>query len=196
MSEERAVRRLVHTFSTTFVGFYLIPPAQRLPWKVLALGLFTMAFLLEGARLSGWLPWDRLYGLRRYEQERPASYLYFGAGALPLILFAPAQLAIPCILCAGLADPFAGETRLHAGPGAAAAVGLTASTAFFVVVGLPLLVAVGGGIAFLLAEAFKTPWLDDDLLTLALPALVLVALAWAGLWTPTTVIDPIALGGI
>lgn len=193
MSKERAFRRLVHTFSTAFVGYYLIPVGSRLPLKVLAVALFAFALGFDAARLAGWLPWQDVYGLRGYEQERPASYVYFGAGALPLILFAPEQVTIVCLLLAGIGDPVMGEVRLHVGPWTAVVVGVAVGTAFGVIVGLPAGVALAAGATFAAAEALKNPWLDDDLLNQAVPALVLLGLAALGVWLPVDVIQPLML---
>lgn len=193
MSEERAFRRLVHTFAASFVGFYLIPVGARLPWKVLGVALVAAAAGFETARLTGMLPWERVYAMRGYERWRPGSYLYFGAGTLPLILWAPEMVTIPCLLCAAIGDPVIGEVRMHAGPWAAGAVGWTLGTAFFAIVGLPAWIAVLTAGTFVAAEAFKNPWLDDDLLTQVVPALVLAALIVAGTWTPTRVVQPLPI---
>lgn len=196
MTAERAFRRLVHAFSTCFIGYYLIPVPSRLPWKVMAVALFAFALGLETARLAGWLPWRDVYGLRRYELQRPASYLYFGAGALPLILFAPQQVTITCLLLAGIGDPVVGEVRMHVGSWTAGVVGVALGTAFGVIAALPVEVALVAGAAFVAAEASKNPWLDDDLLNQAVPALVLLGLAWLGAWAPTDVIQPLILEGV
>lgn len=196
MSQERVFRRLVHTFSTAFIGYYLIPVGSRLPWKVVAVAIFAFALGFDAARLAGWLPWRDVYGLRGYEQDRPASYVYFGAGALPLILFAPQQVTIVCLLLAGIGDPVIGEARLHVGPWTAGVVGAVVGTAFGVIVGLPALIALVVGAAFAIAEASKNPWLDDDLLNQAVPALILLGLAWLGAWAPVDVIQPLMLEGV
>lgn len=195
MSEERAFRRLVHTFTTVFVAYYLIPVGERLPWKVLAVALFSVAATVEACRLAGLLPRRRVYGMREYETRRPASYLYFGAGTLPLLLWAPEQITIPCLLCAGIGDPLIGEVRLHVGPWPAAVVGLTTGTVFFLIVAVPVPLALLGGVAFVAAESLNNPWLDDDLLNQAVPALVLAGLSLVGTWTPRTVFDTISLEG-
>lgn len=193
MDRERGFRRLFHTFGTVFLAYYLIPvepPELRLVAEVGGIAALTVALGVEAFRLRGWLGRRQLYGLREYERYRPASYLYWGIGALPLFLLAPEQIAVPCVLCAALGDPLVGEMRLQVGPYAGAAAGFAAATVFFAIVQIPLWIAPLGGVAFVAAESFKNPWLDDDLLTLVVPALLLVGLWAAGLYAPVDVIAP------
>lgn len=192
-ADERAFRRLTHAFGTIFLAFYLLPEdPPELRASVLAVGAVVLAaaIVVDGARLAGLFGRRRLYGLRDYEAHRPAAFVYWGLAALPLFWLAPEQIAIPCILCGALGDPLVGEARLHAGTAAGWAVAVSAGTVFFLLVGIAPWIAVLAGAAFAAGEGFKNPWLDDDLLTMAAPALVLAALLVAGAYAPVDVVTP------
>lgn len=202
--DERIFRRFAHAFGAVFLAFYLIPeepPELRLAALVVGGLLFAGAVVVDAARLAGWFGDRHLYGLRSYEQNRPAAYVYWGAGALMLIVLAPEQVAIPCILCGALGDPMVGETRIFAGPRAGWAVAVAVGTVFFLLVAVPPLLALAAGVAFALGEGVKNPWLDDDFLTMAAPAALLAVLWLAGAYAPQDVVPsrpplvwPAALG--
>lgn len=200
MTEERGFRRVFHASGSMFVGYYLLPEEPlyvRQTAVLVGAVILAVATVIEMARLAGWLPKKDLYGLREYETRRPASYLYWGLGALPLFLLVPEQIVVPCVLASAIGDPVVGEARMAVGAGPAAAVGLAVGAAFFVLAGLPPAFALGAGTAFVAAESFKNPWLDDDLLTLVVPAALLVALAHLGLLTPVDIVTPMPpLGGL
>ena len=104
-------RRVFHTFAASFLIYYMLPNE---PWvntlKIcISVGVVVFVFILEYFRVKGKFDSSHFFGLRIYEKKRPASYLYFGVAILILLLFFPQQIAIPCILCACLADPMIGD---------------------------------------------------------------------------------------
>jgi len=106
-------RRVFHTFAASFLIYYMLPDE---PWittlkTFLAVGIVVFVFILEYLRIKGKIRNSNFFGLRIYEEKRPASYVYFGVALCILLVFFPQQIAIPCILCACFSDPIIGEIR-------------------------------------------------------------------------------------
>ncbi len=180
-------RRVFHTFAASFLIYYMLPDE---PWittlKIfLAVGIVVFVFILEYLRIKGKIRSSNFFGLRIYEEKRPASYLYFGVALCILLVFFPQQIAIPCILCACFSDPIIGEMRYRFGKKKAYVIGFFVCMFFFLItwytadIPILLLVSLLGASAAVVGEAKKFWLIDDDFMIQILPAVILL-LVWQG----------------
>lgn len=181
-------RRVFHTFAASFLLYYLLPDELWINLLKIYIPIFMVAgiSIIEYRRITGEIKHERFFGLRSYEQHRPASYLFFGIALLFLFLFFPQQIAIPCILCAAFTDPVIGELRFHLDKKKAYLIGFLLSMMFFLLTWfraewwIVLLVSLLGASGAILGEAKKLRLLDDDFMIQMLPAIILFIL-WQGL---------------
>jgi len=175
-------RRVFHAFGASFLIFYLFPNAT---WATIlkistASILVTIALLIELLRIKGKINSEHFFGLRIYEKKRPASYLYFGIALLILLFFFPQQIAIPCILCACLADPVIGEVRSKLGKKQTYIIGFITCFILFAITWykaeprILLMVSLLGASAAVVGEAKKFCLIDDDFMIQILPAITLL----------------------
>lgn len=178
-------RRVFHTFGASFVVYYMLP--DDVEWIAflkmwVPISVLALAFFLEIARVRGVISSNHFFGLRMYEQKRVGGYLFFALGIVILLYLFPQQIAVPCILCACLADPIMGETRYHLGKKEAYLIGFLVCLLFFVVTWykadllVMMIAALTGSCGAVLAESFNIWWLDDDFMIQIIPALLLLAL--------------------
>jgi len=181
-------RRVFHTFGASFLVYYMLPDVEWINllkfWIPLLIVIFV--FVLEYLRIKRKINSSHFFGLRMYEKNRVGSYLFFGVAILILLLFFPQQIAIPCILCACLADPIMGEVRHRFGKKNVYIIGFLVCMFFFVVtwykagIWMVLLASLVGAAGAVIGETKKFWWLDDDFMIQLLPAM-LILLLWAGL---------------
>jgi dolichol kinase len=180
-------RRVFHTFAASFLIYYVLPDEG---WLFVVkccamISILLVLIIIEYYRIHGGIKNIHFFGLRGYEQRRPAGYLFFGAGTVLLFLFFPQQIAIPCLLCAAFIDPLMGEIRFHFGKYNSMLAGFMVSLFFFSITWyradwwVIVIVAVVGGTTVILSEAKKLPYVDDDFLIQILPAVLLLVL-WQG----------------
>ncbi|HUS98747.1 MAG TPA: dolichol kinase [Candidatus Thermoplasmatota archaeon] len=197
-------RRVFHTFAASFLIYYLLPDEG---WlfalkQCTIIGILLVLIVIEFYRIRGHIKKIRFFGLRGYEQRRPAGYLFFGTGTVLLFLFFPQQIVIPCLLCAAFIDPLMGEIRFHYGKYNAILAGFVASLFFFSITWyraewwVIVIIAVVGGTVVTLSEAKKLPYIDDDFLIQILPAVLLLVIwqVFAGIGIdilPATMILPL-----
>ena len=174
-------RRVFHTFASCFLVYYLLPDD---PWittlKILiAVGIVVFVIILEYLRIKEIICNSNFFGLRRYEEKRPASYVYFGLALLILLVFFPQQIAIPCILCACFSDPIMGEIRHRFGKKEAYIGGFLICMFFFLItwntvnVSILILISILGASAAVIGEAKKFWLIDDDFMIQILPAVII-----------------------
>ena len=174
-------RRVFHTFAASFLIYYMLPDDQLLKVYI-SIAIFMLVFILEFFRINGIIKSSNFFGLRTYEKKRPASYLYFGAALLLLLLFFPQQIAIPCILCACFSDPIIGELRHHLGKKEAYLIGFFVCMFFFAItwfkadIWILFTVSIIGATGALIGEVKKFLWLDDDFMIQMLPAILILLL--------------------
>jgi len=195
-------RRVFHAFGASFVFYYMLPDVDWInvikfwvPPLVLAI-----AVTLELLRLKGKISGDHFFGLRMYEQNRIGSYLFFAFAVLILLMFFPQQIAIPCILCACLADPIMGEIRHRFGKKEVYIIGFLVCMLFFMVtwykadIRLMVLISVVGAFGAVIGETKKFWWLDDDFMIQMVPAVMLLVIWCAapalGFDLPSEIIVP------
>jgi len=182
-------RRVFHAFGASFLVYYMVP--NDVEWIALLkfwipILIVIFALMLELLRIKGKISSSHFFGLRMYEQNRVGSYLFFGIGILILLIFFPQQIAVPCILCACLADPIMGEARYRLGKKEVYLIGFLVCMLFFVItwykaeLWIILLVAIVGATGAVIGETKKFWWLDDDFMIQLLPAM-LILLIWLGL---------------
>lgn len=181
-------RRVFHTFGASFVVYYIVPDVEWINigkfWIPICIVL--IALLLELLRIKGKINSNHFFGLRRYEQKRASSYLFFGMGILILLLFFPQQIALPCILCACIADPIIGEVRNRFDKNTAVFVGFLVCFLIFILtwyktedIMILLGISIIGSSAAVIGEVKKIWWLDDDFMIQILPAVILFLLWFA-----------------
>lgn len=182
-------RRVFHTFSASFILYYMLP---NLYWinilKIwIPVTILVLIFILEYMRIKGKIGSYHFFGLRMYEKKRIGSYLFFGLAVFILLLFFPQQIAVPCILCASIADPIMGEIRLRYGQKNVYLVGFFICMFFFLVswykadLWVMLIVSLIGATGAVVGETKKINYLDDDFMIQMVPAiLLLIILFFAG----------------
>jgi dolichol kinase len=162
--------------------------------------ILVLVILLEILRIKGKISSDHFFGLRMYEKNRVGSYVFFAVAILILLRFFPQQIAIPCILCACLADPIMGEIRNRFGKKYVYPFGFLVCMLFFIVtwykadVKLLLLVSIVGAFGAIIGETKKIWWLDDDFMIQMVPALLILIIwigaPYIGFSTPDPIIYP------
>ena len=90
-------RRIFHTFAASFLIYYLLPDESLINMLKIyfVVGIVFFIFILEYLRIKGSLNSSNFFGLRIYEEKRPASYVYFGVATLVLLLFSLNKLQYP-----------------------------------------------------------------------------------------------------
>lgn len=191
-------RRIFHTFSASFLIYYILPQDT---WifngKILAVIIIIFCFaIIETIRVHRKIRNISIFGLRDYEKDRPASYLYFGIGLIVLLFIFPQQIAIPCILCASLGDPIIGEIRTRYKKQTAQIIGFLCFMFFFFIswyqapIWVLLTIILTGATMALIAETKKFFWIDDDFMIQILPAITLSLIIWVLSQTTTIVLPP------
>ena len=180
-------RRAFHAFGASFLFYYMLPNVDWINllkfWMPPIIVVFIV--ILEILRLKGKVSSEHFFGLRMYEKNRIGSYVFFAVAIFILLRFFPQVIAMPCILCACLADPIMGEVRNHFGMKHTYIFGFLVCMLFFVVawykadIRLLLLVSVIGAFGAVIGETKKFWWLDDDFMIQMLPA-VLLLIIWVG----------------
>ncbi len=175
-------RRVFHAFGASFLFYYMLPDVDWI--NVMKFWVppiaVALAISLEVFRLKGVISSDHFFGLRMYEKNRVGSYLFFGVAALILLWGFPQQIAIPCILCACLADPIMGEVRHRFGKKEVYIIGFLVCMLFFMVtwykadLWIVFLVSIVGASSAVLGEVKKFWWLDDDFMIQIVPAVLLI----------------------
>jgi dolichol kinase len=200
-------RRVFHTFGASFLIYYLIP--TNIEWINIGkfwipIMILLFALILEFLRIKGKIDSNHFFGLRMYEKNRVGSYLFFAVAIIILILFFPQQIALPCILCACLADPIMGEIRNNFGNKQGYIIGFFVCMFFFLIawykadIWVLLLVSIIGAAGAVIGEMKKFWLIDDDFMIQILPAILLLLL-WIAIKTigidilPDQIIYPIEL---
>jgi len=189
-------RRAFHTFAASFLVYYLIPEDGWIGVVkiIVPTGIVACIAIIDYGRIRGEFDHQRFFGLRGYEKGRPASYLYFGIGLLLLLVLFPQQIAIPCILCASFTDPLIGESRYYLGKKRAYALGFVVSMFFFLLTWyraewrVMIIVSLLGASGAVIGEAKKLKLIDDDFMIQILPAILLICVWQALLWTGNNIL--------
>jgi dolichol kinase len=197
-------RRVFHTFGASFILFYMLQDVYWINFLKFwfPIGILFFIIILEYLRISGILNSNHFFGLRMYEKKRVSSYLYFGVAVFILLLFFPQQIAIPCILCASIADPIMGEIRKRFGEKKVYLVGFLVCMLFFLVTSfkaelwVALLISVVGATGAVIGETRKIKWLDDDFMIQMLPAILLLIIWSVAGFIGIVLPDPVIYAGV
>jgi len=176
-------RRVFHTFGASFIWYYTLP---NMGWvnllkTIIPILIVSALLVIEILRIKGKIGLNHFFGLRMYEKNRIGSYLFFGIGILILLLFFPQQIAIPCILCACIADPILGEIRTKFNEKTVYLTGFILCMSIFALTWyktnliFTLLISLIGGAGAVIGEMKKFWWLDDDIMIQILPAIMIAA---------------------
>jgi hypothetical protein len=181
-------RRVFHAFGASFLFYYMLPNEDWINllkfWVPPAIVVF--ALILEIFRLKGIISSEHFFGLRFYEKNRIGSYVFFAVAILILLRFFPQQIAIPCILCACIADPVMGEIRLNLNMKYVYIFGFLICMLFFMIAWykaslyLMIFASIIGAFGAVIGETKKIWWLDDDFMIQMIPAILLLIL-WIAL---------------
>lgn len=180
-------RRVFHTFGAALLVYYLLPNYRWINTIkiLLPIAILAVVALLEFLRIKGKISSDHFFGLRMYEKKRIGSYLFFGTGIVLLLLFFPQQIAVPCILCACIADPVMGEIRYIFEEKTVYLIGFLLCMFLFMIswykadIFIMVIISLIGSIGAVIGETQKFWWLDDDFLIQILPAAI-ISILWIG----------------
>lgn len=181
------MRRMSHTAIAAAIVYFLLPDRfGPLPRVGLLVAVWLCVLGIEARRLRAGATFA---GLRPHESRRVASYVWFTTGVTVLVAGYEAGLfeqgiVVGTIVMAALTDPVLGELKPRLGWPKAALGGTFVATLIYLLVfftdgfeaGFVLYAVVGAAVA-VIAEKPSLKWLDDDLLMLLTPVLVLTLLA-------------------
>ncbi|KYK27018.1 dolichol kinase [Thermoplasmatales archaeon SG8-52-1] len=198
-------RRVFHTFGASFLIYYMLP--TDIYWinflkSWMPLIIVIIVTFLEILRLKGKISSDHFFGLRVYEKNRVGSYIFFAVAILILLRFFPQQIAIPCILCACLADPIMGEIRKRFRIKYVYISGFLICMLFFIVtwykadVRLLLITSIIGAIGAVIGETKKFWFIDDDFMIQMIPAIMLLIIWFCIPYLGFSYPDPIIYQGV
>ena len=197
-------RRVFHAFGASFVFYYMLPNVDWINLLKFWIPpiIVIIAIILEILRLKGRISSDHFFGLRVYEKDRIGSYVFFAVAILILLRFFPQQIAIPCILCACLADPIMGEIRQRLGMKYVYTLGFFVCMFFFIIswykadIRLLILVSVIGAFGAIVGETKKFWWIDDDFMIQIVPAVLLLIIWICAPYLGFNLPDPIIYPGL
>lgn len=187
MSE--AGRRLVHALGVVVPLAYLL---EFLTWPQIQLLLVVGTagvLVLEALRLQGVIQWaiyDAL--IREYEEDDVGAYVLYAVGMTLVAFIVPPRAAVPAMLLLTIVDPIGGilSARTELGSKRFSVLGavFAISTGLTLLVDVPLVPAIAGGVATALADGMKpivAGYVLDDDFTIPIAS----GLAIEGLWRLT-----------
>jgi len=197
MIDEQIYRRFNHTIAACFVIYFLFPSEilglQRSYYIIL---FWLLVFSVEIARLTKGI---KILGMRDYEKDRIASFVWFASGSCLLLGFYelgffPQSLVIATIIMAAYTDPVIGEASKKWGDKNGIVCGLVCSFIIYQVIIANIIYSIIGSIVAVISERPKIKWFDDDLSMQIIPITVLVILNWFDL-LPDLIKDGVIIGG-
>lgn len=177
------IRKAVHLSTPLFLVYYFLPsplwPGGP-PRELGLLALLAGVLVFEAVRLWRGL---RVLGMRRYEQQQISAAAWAALGlALAFLLF-PFEYSAPVVAGMAWVDPLiAAVRRTRWFPGLPLAAHL-----FIMMAGLALLTpftaeiilaGIAASMLAIAAESYKTKYVDDDFLMIAVPLLGLGAVLY------------------
>ena len=197
MIDEQIYRRFNHTIAACFVIYFLFPleilGLQRSYYIVL---FWFLVVSVEIARLTKGI---KILGMRDYEKDRIASFVWFASGSCLLLgLYemevAPQSLVIATIIMAAYTDPVIGEATKKWGDKNGIICGLICSFIIYQFIISNFIYSLIGSVIAVISERPKIKWFDDDLSMQIIPITVLVVLNWFDL-LPDLIKDGVIIGG-
>jgi len=194
MFDEKIYRRFNHTVAACFVIYFLFPQKiMGLERIYLVILLWLIILGIEYLRLNKNL---NLFGMRDYESNRVAGFVWFASGTFIILGFYemgafPQSLAIATIIMAAYTDPVIGEVNHKLGDRWGLGIGFVCSFAIYQLIVGVIFYSVLGGLIAVLVERPKLKWFDDDLAMQILPISILSILWLSGIGPdlPETIIE-------
>ena len=194
MFDEKIYRRFNHTVAACFVIYFLFPQKiMGLERIYLVILLWIIILGIEYLRLNKNL---NLFGMRDYESDRIAGFVWFASGTFIILGFYemgafPQSLAIATIIMAAYTDPVIGEANLKLGDRWGLGIGFVCSFAIYQLIIGVIFYSVLGGLIAVLVERPKLKWFDDDLAMQIFPITILSILWLSGIGPdlPETIIE-------
>jgi len=184
MFDEKIYRRFNHTVAACFVIYFLFPQEiMGLDRIYLVILLWIIILGIEYLRLNKNL---NLFGMRDYESDRVAGFVWFASGTFIILGFYemgafPQSLAIATIIMAAYTDPVIGEANLKLGDRWGFGIGFVCSFAIYQLIVGVIFYSVLGGLIAVLVERPKLKWFDDDLAMQIFPISILSILWLSGI---------------
>lgn len=184
MFDEKIYRRFNHTVAACFVIYFLFPQEiMGLDRIYLVILLWIIILGIEYLRLNKNL---NLFGMRDYESDRVAGFVWFASGTFIILGFYemgafPQSLAIGTIIMAAYTDPVIGEANLKLGDRWGFGIGFVCSFAIYQLIIGVIFYSVLGGLIAVLVERPKLKWFDDDLAMQIFPISILSILWLSGI---------------
>ena len=194
MFDEKIYRRFNHTVAACFVIYFLFPQKiMGLDRIYLVILLWIIILGIEYLRLNKNL---KLFGMRDYENERVAGFVWFASGTFIILGFYemgafPQSLAIATIIMAAYTDPVIGEANHKLGDKWGLGLGFVCSFVIYQLIVGVIFYSLLGGLIAVLVERPKLKWFDDDLAMQILPISILSILWLSGIGPdlPETIIE-------
>ena len=184
MFDEKIYRRFNHTVAACFVIYFLFPQKiMGLERIYLVILLWIIILGIEYLRLNKNL---NLFGMRDYESDRIAGFVWFASGTFIILGFYemgafPQSLAIATIIMAAYTDPVIGEANLKLGDRWGLGIGFVCSFVIYQLIVGVIFYSVLGGLIAVLVERPKLKWFDDDLAMQIFPITILSILWLSGI---------------
>ena len=184
MFDEKIYRRFNHTVAACFVIYFLFPQkVMGLERIYLVILLWIIILGIEYLRLNKNL---NLFGMRDYESDRVAGFVWFASGTFIILGFYemgafPQSLAIATIIMAAYTDPVIGEANHKLGDRWSLGIGFVCSFAIYQLIVGVIFYSVLGGLIAVLVERPKLKWFDDDLAMQIFPISILSILWLSGI---------------
>jgi hypothetical protein len=194
MFDEKIYRRFNHTVAACFVIYFLFPQKiMGLERIYIVILLWIIILGIEYLRLNKNL---NLFGMRDYESDRVAGFVWFASGTFIILGFYemgafPQSLAVATIIMAAYTDPVIGEVNHKLGDRWGLGIGFVCSFAIYQLIVGVIFYSVLGGLIAVLVERPKLKWFDDDLAMQILPISILSILWLSGIGPdlPETIIE-------
>ena len=127
-----------------------------------------------------------MFGMRDYEKDRVAGFVWFASGTFIILGFYemgafPQSLAIATIIMAAYTDPIIGEANHKLGDRWGLGIGFVCSFAIYQLIIGVIFYSVLGGLIAVLVERPKLKWFDDDLAMQIFPISILSILWLSGI---------------
>ena len=176
MIDEQIFRRFNHTIAACFVIYFLFPE------KIIGLERYYLIFLfwllVIGIEVARFKKNVEILGLRDYEKNRIAGFVWFASGSCLLLGvyeldLAPQSFVIGTIIMAAYTDPVIGEANQRCDDKWGIILGLGCSFIIYQVIIGVFFYAIIGSIVAVIAERPKIKWFDDDLAMQIIPIFVL-----------------------
>ena len=184
MFDEKIYRRFNHTVAACFVIYFQFPQKiMGLERIYLVILLWIIILGIEYLRLNKNL---NLFGMRDYESNRVAGFVWFASGTFIILGFYemgafPQSLAIATIIMAAYTDPVIGEANHKLGDRWGLGIGFVCSFAIYQLIVGVIFYSVLGGLIAVLVERPKLKWFDDDLAMQIFPISILSILWLSGI---------------